>query len=62
MLNGRLYDAATLNEVETGTRRRQPYFGSAKAAAEAPPRPERRAMATPRIELRPEATGSLMIR
>ncbi len=26
MLNGRLYDAATLNEVETGTRRRQPYY------------------------------------
>jgi imidazolonepropionase-like amidohydrolase/Tol biopolymer transport system component len=26
MLNGRLYEAATLNEVVTGTRRRQPYF------------------------------------
>ncbi|MGZ8349340.1 MAG: amidohydrolase family protein, partial [Allosphingosinicella sp.] len=26
MLNGRLYDAATLNEEVTGTRRRQPYF------------------------------------
>jgi imidazolonepropionase-like amidohydrolase/Tol biopolymer transport system component len=26
MLNGRLYEAATLNEVETGDRRRQPYF------------------------------------
>ncbi|MGQ0558600.1 MAG: amidohydrolase family protein [Sphingosinicella sp.] len=26
MLNGRLYEAATLNETETGTRRRQPYF------------------------------------
>jgi hypothetical protein len=25
MLNGRLYDAATLNEEVTGTRRRQPY-------------------------------------
>ena len=26
MLNGRLYDAATLNEEVTGSRRRQPYF------------------------------------
>jgi imidazolonepropionase-like amidohydrolase/Tol biopolymer transport system component len=26
MLNGRLYDAATLNEEVTGTRRRQPYY------------------------------------
>jgi imidazolonepropionase-like amidohydrolase/Tol biopolymer transport system component len=26
MLNGRLYEAATLNEVVTGTRRRQPYY------------------------------------
>ena len=26
MLNGRLYDAATLNETVTVTRRRQPYF------------------------------------
>ena len=26
MLNGRLYDARTLNEEVTGTRRRQPYF------------------------------------
>jgi imidazolonepropionase-like amidohydrolase/Tol biopolymer transport system component len=26
MLNGRLYEAATLNEVVTGDRRRQPYF------------------------------------
>ncbi|HEX8446588.1 MAG TPA: amidohydrolase family protein, partial [Sphingomonas sp.] len=26
MLGGRLYDAATLNEVATGTRRRQPYW------------------------------------
>ena len=26
MLNGRLYDAATLNEIVTGNRRRQPYF------------------------------------
>ena len=26
MLNGRLYDAATLNEVVTGNRRRQPYY------------------------------------
>ena len=26
MLNGRLYDAATLNETVTGNRRRQPYY------------------------------------
>ena len=26
MLNGRLYDAATLNETVTGNRQRQPYF------------------------------------
>jgi cytosine/adenosine deaminase-related metal-dependent hydrolase len=26
MLGGRLYDAATLNEVATGTRKRQPYW------------------------------------
>jgi imidazolonepropionase-like amidohydrolase len=26
MVNGRLYDAATLNETVTGTRQRQPYF------------------------------------
>jgi imidazolonepropionase-like amidohydrolase len=26
MLNGRLYEAATLNETVTGTRQRQPYF------------------------------------
>ena len=26
MLNGRLYEAATLNEIVTGDRRRQPYF------------------------------------
>ena len=41
MLNGRLYDAATLNETVTGTRRRQPYYwendgaGTPPAAAEA---------------------------
>jgi imidazolonepropionase-like amidohydrolase len=29
MQNGRLYDAATLNETVTGTRRRQPYFWEA---------------------------------
>ncbi|MGE3396069.1 MAG: amidohydrolase family protein, partial [Sphingomonas sp.] len=29
MLNGRLYDAATLNETVTGTRQRQPYFWEA---------------------------------
>ena len=32
MLNGRLYDAATLNEVVTGDRRRQPYFWEDRAA------------------------------
>jgi imidazolonepropionase-like amidohydrolase len=26
MQNGRLYDAATMNEVETGTRKRAPYY------------------------------------
>ena len=40
MLNGRLYDAATLNETVTGNRRRQPYFweadGDGGAAAIAP--------------------------
>nr|WP_295370361.1 amidohydrolase family protein [uncultured Sphingosinicella sp.] len=35
MLNGRLYDAATLNEEVTGTRRRQPYYWE-KAGASAP--------------------------
>jgi imidazolonepropionase-like amidohydrolase len=39
MLNGRLYDAATLNEEVTGQRRRQPYYwersGSAAEAATA---------------------------
>ncbi|MBB3694252.1 amidohydrolase family protein [Sphingomonas sp. BK580] len=40
MLGGRLYDAATLNEVATGTRRRQPYWweraGDASGAAGRP--------------------------
>jgi hypothetical protein len=37
MLNGRLYDAATLNEEVTGTRRRQPYYWEkANAASPAP--------------------------
>jgi hypothetical protein len=26
MLNGRLYDAATLNETVTGNRQRRPYY------------------------------------
>jgi hypothetical protein len=26
MMNGRLYDAATLNEEVTGNRQRQPYY------------------------------------
>ena len=26
MLNGRLYDAATLNEIATGERRTQPFY------------------------------------
>ncbi|MFT6463130.1 MAG: imidazolonepropionase-like amidohydrolase [Maricaulis maris] len=26
MLNGRLYDAATMNETVTGDRQREPYF------------------------------------
>jgi imidazolonepropionase-like amidohydrolase/Tol biopolymer transport system component len=33
MLNGRLYDANTLNEEVTGTRRRQPYFWEETPAA-----------------------------
>jgi imidazolonepropionase-like amidohydrolase/Tol biopolymer transport system component len=33
MLGGRLYDAATLNEVVTGARRRQPYFWEADGGA-----------------------------
>jgi imidazolonepropionase-like amidohydrolase/Tol biopolymer transport system component len=33
MLNGRLYDAATLNEEVTGTRRRRPYFWEDAAAS-----------------------------
>ncbi|HEV2747427.1 MAG TPA: amidohydrolase family protein [Allosphingosinicella sp.] len=33
MLNGRLYDAATLNEEVTGTRRRQPYHWEKEGAA-----------------------------
>ena len=39
MLNGRLYDAATLNEEVTGNRRRQPYYwekGSTAATAARP--------------------------
>jgi imidazolonepropionase-like amidohydrolase/Tol biopolymer transport system component len=38
MLNGRLYDALTLNEEVTGTRQRQPYHWEDKAVA-APARP-----------------------
>jgi imidazolonepropionase-like amidohydrolase len=37
MLNGRLYDAATLNEEVTGTRRRQPYYWEGEGSA--PPAP-----------------------
>jgi imidazolonepropionase-like amidohydrolase/Tol biopolymer transport system component len=33
MLNGRLYDAATLNEEVTGTRQRQPYYWERESAA-----------------------------
>jgi Tol biopolymer transport system component/imidazolonepropionase-like amidohydrolase len=36
MLNGRLYDAATLNEEVTGDRRRQPYFWEPAAAGAQP--------------------------
>jgi imidazolonepropionase-like amidohydrolase len=35
MLGGRLYDAATLNEVTTGTRRRQPYWWESGATGSA---------------------------
>jgi imidazolonepropionase-like amidohydrolase len=37
MLNGRLYDAATLNEEVTGTRRRQPYYWENGGAAPSTP-------------------------
>ncbi|MEA3000701.1 MAG: hypothetical protein QOK17_2534 [Sphingomonadales bacterium] len=33
MLGGRLYDSATLNEIATGTRRRQPYWWEQPGAA-----------------------------
>ena len=33
MLGGRLYDAATMDEVETGTRKRQPYWWQASGKA-----------------------------
>jgi imidazolonepropionase-like amidohydrolase len=36
MLNGRLYDAATLNEQVTGTRRRQPYFWEGRDGSRSP--------------------------
>jgi imidazolonepropionase-like amidohydrolase len=36
MLNGRLYDALTLNEEVTGTRRRQPYHWEKQAATPPP--------------------------
>ena len=36
MLNGRLYDAETLNETATGTRQRQPYYWEQDGGAGAP--------------------------
>jgi hypothetical protein len=39
MLNGRLYDAATLNEEVTGTRKRQPYHWEEESAAAPAARP-----------------------
>jgi len=36
MLNGRLYDAATLNETVTGNRRRQPYYWEREGGAGSP--------------------------
>jgi imidazolonepropionase-like amidohydrolase/Tol biopolymer transport system component len=39
MLNGRLYDALTLNEEVTGTRKRQPYHWEDKAPTAAPAKP-----------------------
>jgi len=36
MLNGRLYDAATLNETVTGNRQRQPYFWEQDGGAGTP--------------------------
>ena len=35
MIGGRLYDAATLNEEITGTRKRKPYFWEQSAGSEA---------------------------
>ncbi|HEX8444276.1 MAG TPA: amidohydrolase family protein [Allosphingosinicella sp.] len=37
MLNGRLYDAATLNEEVTGTRQRQPYYWEREGGAAGAP-------------------------
>ncbi len=39
MLNGRLYDAATLNEEVTGSRQRQPYWWEKDAGSAKPARP-----------------------
>ena len=35
MLGGRLYDAATMDEVETGTRKKAPYWWQASGKASA---------------------------
>ena len=37
MLGGRLYDARTMNEVETGTARRLPYWWEGGAGGSAAP-------------------------
>ena len=47
MLNGRLYDAATLNEAVTGNRQRQPYYWEHEGEAR-----RRRAARPPRARLR----------
>ncbi|PSJ40977.1 amidohydrolase family protein [Allosphingosinicella deserti] len=39
MLNGRLYDAMTMNEEVTGTRQRAPYYWERKTAGAVPPAP-----------------------
>ncbi|MGQ0590481.1 MAG: amidohydrolase family protein, partial [Sphingosinicella sp.] len=39
MLNGRLYDAATLNETVTGNRQRQPYYWEADGSGTSAPAP-----------------------
>ena len=62
MLNGRLYDAATLNETVTGNRQRQPYYweadgGGGAAAAADGVATRARATATTRIDAHNSVTS-----